>query len=281
VFRIGEFDVAVLSDGTFRLDGGAMFGVVPRTLWERQVTPDERHRIPLGLNCLLVRGGGRNVLIDAGIGDKMSTKELGIYGVDRTRNLDHALAEAGLTDVDIDVVLATHLHFDHAGGFTVNDAGALRPRFPRARYYIRRGEWEDATHPNERNRASYLFENYVPLENAGVVSFIEEDGEVLPGISVWRTGGHTRHHQIVRIDSEGRTAVFLADLVPTAAHLPEPWIMGYDLFPLETLDAKKRWLHEATAGEYVIFFQHDPAVRAGLLRLEDGRRRLVPIDQYP
>lgn len=277
--RIGDFDVIPVSDGTFRLDGGAMFGVVPRTLWERQVAADERHRIPLGLTCLLVRAGGRNVLIDAGIGDKMGPKELGIYGVDRTRHLDHALADAGLAARDIDVVIATHLHFDHAGGFTTRDAGVVRPRFPNARYLVRRGEWDDATHPNERNRASYLPENYVPLAEAGLVDFIDDDGEVLPGISVWRTGGHTQHHQIVRIESAGRTALFLADLVPTAAHLPDPWIMGYDLFPLETLAAKKRWLHEAIAGEYVIFFEHDPVIRAGILRQEDGRRRLDPVDE--
>lgn len=276
--RIGEIDVLPLSDGTFRLDGGAMFGVVPKTLWGPKVDVDEDNRIPLGLTPLLVRTAGLNVLIDAGIGDKLSEKEVEIYGVDRTPHLDLSLAAAGLTAHDVDVVIATHLHFDHAGGFTTVVDGVIVPKFPRARYIIRRGEWNDATHPHERNRASYLFENYVPLADAGLVDFIDDDGEVLPGISVWRTGGHTRHHQIVRIDSAGRTALFLADLVPTAAHLPEPWIMGYDLYPMDTLAAKKRWLREATEGEYVIFFEHDPAIRAGVIRQEDGRRRVDPID---
>lgn len=276
--RIGDVDVLALSDGTFRLDGGAMFGVVPRTMWERGTPADDRHRISLGLNVLLIRTAGMNVLVDAGVGDKLSAKEMAIYGIDRARDLDVTLAEAGLTAADIDVVIATHLHFDHAGGFTTRAGGTVVPKFPRARHLIRRGEWDDATHPNERNKASYFAENYVPLADAGLVDFIDADGEVLPGVSVWRTGGHTMHHQIVRIDSAGRTALFLADLVPTAAHLPDAWIMGYDLFPLDTLAAKKRWLHEAIEGEYVIFFEHDPAIRAGIVRVEDGRRRVEPID---
>jgi glyoxylase-like metal-dependent hydrolase (beta-lactamase superfamily II) len=153
----------------------------------------------------------------------------------------------------------------------------VRPRFPNARYLIRRGEWDDAMAPNERTRASYLRENYAPLAEAGLVDFIDADGEVLPGISVWRTGGHTPHHQVVRFDSDGHTGVFLADLVPTVAHLPEPWVMGYDLYPLETLAAKKLWLQMATEGEYVIFFEHDPAVTAGRIRLVDGTRRVEPL----
>jgi glyoxylase-like metal-dependent hydrolase (beta-lactamase superfamily II) len=276
--RLGEIEIIPLSDGTFWLDGGAMFGVVPKTLWSRKVQADARNRIPLSLTTLLVRTAGLNVLVDAGVGDKLADKQVEIYGIDRTHHLDRSLAAAGLTARDIDLVIATHLHFDHAGGFTTLVDGVLVPRFPRARYLIRRGEWEDATHPNERTRASYLLENYVPLAEAGVVDFIDEDGEVVPGISVWRTGGHTAHHQIVRIDSAGQTALFLADLVPTEAHLSEPWVMGYDLYPLDTLAEKKRWLQRAIDDEYVIFFEHDPAVRAGIVRLEDGKRRLEPID---
>lgn len=272
--RIGDIDVHPLSDGTFWLDGGAMFGVVPRVLWEKHTVVDARHRIPMSLTPLLVRTAGLNVLVDAGIGDKLSPKEVAIYGVDRTHDLDRSLADLGLSARDIDVVVATHLHFDHAGGFTTVVDGRVVPKFPRARHIIRRGEWEDATHPHERNRASYLAENYVPLADAGLVDFVDGDGEVLPGISVWRTGGHTQHHQLVRIDSEGRTGLFLADLVPTAAHLPDAWIMGYDLYPMDTLAARKRWIAEAIAREYVIFFEHDPAIRAGIVRVEDGRRRV-------
>jgi glyoxylase-like metal-dependent hydrolase (beta-lactamase superfamily II) len=275
--RFGEIDISVLSDGSFRLDAGAMFGVIPKALWSRRTEADDRNRIPMGIRPLLIRMGGLNVLIDAGAGDKLGAKETEIYALDRSRHLDHSLAEAGLTARDIDVVLATHLHFDHAGGFTTIVDGVAVPRFPRARYLIRRGEWEDATHPHERNRASYLAENYVPLLEAGVVDFIEEDGDVLPGISVWRTGGHTMHHQIVRIESAGRTAWFVADLIPTVAHVDLPWIMAYDLYPMDTLAYKRRFLAEAIAREYVIFFEHDPAITTGVVRVDAGRTRVDPV----
>ncbi len=251
-----------------------MFGVVPKPLWERRAPADDRNRIAMSVRPLLVRTGSLNVLIDAGIGDKMSEKEIEIYAIDRTDHLDRSLAGAGLTARDIDLVIASHLHFDHAGGFTTLVDGVPVPRFPRARYVIRRGEWEDAMHPHERNRASYFAENYAPLERAGVVDFMEADGEVVPGLGVWRTGGHTRHHQAIRIVSEGRTAVFAADLMPTTAHVDPAWIMGYDLYPMDTLAAKKTLIAEALAHEYVIFFEHDPVVAAGVLR-QDGKRLQV------
>jgi glyoxylase-like metal-dependent hydrolase (beta-lactamase superfamily II) len=270
--RLGDFDLVSLSDGFFRLDGGSMFGIVPKPLWQRRIPADDRNRITLGLRPLLVRTGSANVLIDAGLGDKMGPKETDIYGIDRQHHLDHSLAEAGLSTDDIDVVIATHLHFDHVGGFTVLVDGHLRPRFPNARYVIRRPEWEDATHPHERNRASYLAQNFEPLAAAGVVEFIYHDGEVVPGISVQRTGGHTMHHQLVRIETQGRVAVFVADLMPTTAHVDEAWIMGYDLFPVDTLFYKKEFLREAIRGEYVIFFEHDPEVAAGIVRESNGRK---------
>jgi glyoxylase-like metal-dependent hydrolase (beta-lactamase superfamily II) len=269
--QFGQFEITPLLDARFRLDGGAMFGVVPKPLWERRAPADDRNRIAMSVRPLLIRTGGANVLVDAGIGDKMSEKETEIYGIDRTEHLDLSLAAAGLTARDIDVVIASHLHFDHAGGFTTLVDGALLPRFPRARYVIRRGEWEDAMHPHERNRASYFAENYAPLERAGVVDFMDDDGEVVPGVSVWRTGGHTRHHQAIRIESGRRTAVFVADLMPTTAHVDPAWIMGYDLYPMDTLAAKKTLIAEALAGEYVIFFEHDPVIAAGVLR-QDGKR---------
>ena len=218
------------------------------------------------------------MIIDAGLGDKENEKFIDIYGVERARHLDHALAEAGLTAEDIDIVLATHLHFDHAGGFTKRDAtGRLRPRFPRAQYIVRRGEWEDATHPNDRNRASYLFDNYVPLAEAGVLHLVDDDLTIMPGVKVRRTGGHTMHHQMVLIESGGKTAAFVADMMPTIAHLSEPWIMGYDLYPMDTLAAKKAFLPEAIAQNMLIFFEHDPAVAAGHIREQDGKRRVVPM----
>ena len=204
-------------------------------------------------------------------------KDVEIYGIDRTPGLEPSLAAAGLSVSDIDVVLASHLHFDHAGGFTKADGDRIVPAFPRATYYVRRLEWEDATHPHERNRASYLPENFVPLADAGVLRLIEDDGDVFPGISVWRTGGHTMHHQLIRMESGGRTGIFTADLMPTSAHVDEPWIMGYDLYPMDTLFYKKRFLREAIEREYVIFFEHDPAIAAGIIRERGGRKHVEPV----
>jgi glyoxylase-like metal-dependent hydrolase (beta-lactamase superfamily II) len=217
------------------------------------------------------------MIIDAGLGDKDSDRFHEIYGVDRARNLDHTLAEAGLTPEDIDIVLASHLHFDHAGGFTVRDAGGrIRPRFPRAQYVVRRGEWEDATHPHERNRASYLADNYVPLADAGVLQLVDDDQTIMPGVRVRRTGGHTMHHQMVLIESGGQTAAFVADMMPMRAHVPSAWIMGFDLYPMDTLAAKKQFVQEAIEKNTLVFFEHDPLVAAGYIREESGKRHVVP-----
>lgn len=268
----GDVELVSLSDGFFALDGGAMFGVVPRTLWEKKLPPDDRHRIPLGMRPLVVRGA-QTVLIDAGCGDKMDAKSAAIYGLDRTYHLTHALADAGLTVEDIDIVIASHLHFDHIGGFTERLAdGRVVPRFPKARYVAHAGEWHDATHPHERNRASYLPENFMPLMEAGVLTLVDDGAELAPGIHFRRSGGHTAHHQVVTIASGGRTAVFAADMYPTSVHLPDPWVMGYDLYPVDTLAFKREFAREAIEREYLVFFEHDPSMAAGILREVDGRR---------
>jgi methylmalonyl-CoA epimerase len=268
----GDFQLTTLHDGPFRLDGGAMFGVVPRPLWEKKAPADDRHRIQLAMRPLLVEASWGRMIVDCGAGDKMSAKDRDIYALDRSRTLDHALAEAGLSSESIDVALATHLHWDHFGGATLRDGDRLAPRFSRARYAIRAAEWEDATHSHERNRASYLADDFVPLEQAGVVAFFDGDEAIRPGVRVVRTGGHTGQHQIVFIESGDRTAVFVADLIPTVAHLQEAWIMGYDLFPMETLAFKRRFVRQAIDREYLIFFEHDPRVAAGYIREKDGRR---------
>ncbi|HZB24493.1 MAG TPA: MBL fold metallo-hydrolase [Vicinamibacterales bacterium] len=274
--NVGELEILPLFDGFFRLDGGAMFGVVPKPLWERRAPADQRNRILLGLRPLLVRGE-QTLLIDAGIGGKMDEKSVEIYGIDRTVDLDATLRAANCQPEDVDIVLATHLHFDHAGGFTVRDgAGGLRPAFPRAQYVVRREEWQDALTAHERNRASYLPENFLPLDGRGSLQFLSIDAEIMPGVRAVRTGGHTMHHQIVLIESRGSTAVFAADLLPTAAHVDDPWIMGYDLYPMDTLAFKRRFVREAIDREYLIFFEHDPVIVAGYIRERDGRRSVEP-----
>jgi len=273
----GDLQLTTLHDGPFRLDGGAMFGVVPRPLWEKKAPPDDRHRIQLAMRPLLVEASWGRMIVDCGAGDKMSGKDRDIYALDRSRTLDQALADVGLSSESIDIALASHLHWDHFGGATVRDTGGLKPRFPNARYAIRAAEWEDATHPHERNRASYLADDFVPLRQAGVIAFFDGDDTIRPGIRVVRTGGHTSQHQIVFIESGARTAVFVADLIPTTAHLQDPWIMGYDLFPMETLAFKKRFIREAIDRDYLIFFEHDPRVAAGYIREKDGRRYVEPV----
>lgn len=274
--RLGELELISLYDGYLRLDAGAMFGVVPWTMWSKVVATDDRHRMTLAMRPLLVRGV-RTMLIDAGLGDKEDPKFADIYGLDRAKHLDHALAEAGVSPEEIDIVLATHLHFDHAGGFTVRDGlGRVRPRFPRARYVVRRGEWEDATHPHERNRASYLAHNFVPLADAGVLALVDEDQTIMPGVRVQRTPGHTAHHQSVWIESGGQQAIFLGDAMPTTAHLPDAWIMGYDLYPMDTLATRKALVPRLIEREVLAFFEHDPAVAAGYIHDAGGKRAVRP-----
>jgi len=272
------FELTSLLDGYIRLDGGAMFGVVPKTLWAKRAAADDRNRITMAMRPLLIRPTkGPLTIVDAGAGDKMDAKSQEIYGLDRADNLDVTMARAGVRAEEIELVIASHLHFDHAGGFTKRlDDGRVVPRFPNARYIVSRGEWEDATHPHERNRASYFAENYVPLQEAGVVDFMGGDGEVLPGVRVRRTGGHTRWHQMIEIESGGRTAVFTADLMPTTAHVDVPWIMAYDLYPMETLEFKRAFVREAVEREYLIFFEHDPQIAAGYIRQQGSRLFVEP-----
>jgi methylmalonyl-CoA epimerase len=274
---LGDLELISLHDGFFGLDGGSMFGVVPKPLWSVKTVPDERNRIRLAMRPLVVRGE-RTMIIDAGLGDKEDAKFSDMYGVDRAMHLDRSLAEAGLSPEDIDIVLATHLHFDHAGGFTTRDAsGRIRPRFPRARYIVRRGEWDDATHPHERNRASYRPDNYAPLAEAGVLDLVDDDQTIMPGVRVRRTGGHNMHHQMVWMESAGRRAAFVGDLIPTTAHLPDAWIMGFDLYPMDTLAAKKAFVREALERRDLVYFEHDPVVAAGYITEERGKRQVAPL----
>jgi glyoxylase-like metal-dependent hydrolase (beta-lactamase superfamily II) len=256
--KLGGFNVYTLSDGTFALDGGQMFGVIPKALWEKKNPADSRNRVRLSLTCVLVQTGGTNVLIETGIGDKFDTKHLDIYGVDHSTTLVEELKAHSLSLEDIDLVINTHLHFDHCGWNTRRDGSKLVPTFPRARYIIQQGEWEHACAPTERDRGSYIEEFFAEAEKQ--TEFLDGDTEVLPGIRAEVLPGHTRYLQGVRITSEGQEAYFISDLVPTLSHLQYPWIMSFDLYPMETLANKKRLLPQLAAEKALVVFPHDPTV---------------------
>jgi len=266
-FRVGHFTCHALEGGRQRLDGGAMFGVVPKALWERRIPADERNRIPLALRCLLVEHDDGLVLIDTGIGNKENEKFHDIYGVDnagkngRTK-LEDALADLGHRPEAINWVINTHLHFDHAGGNTTPEGLA----FPRAQYVVQRRELEFARHTNERTAGSYLAHNFerVPFK------LIDGETEILAGIRAIPTPGHVPYHQSLLIESGGEKACFIADLVPTSAHLPLPWIMGYDLEPLVTLETRRKLYQRAEAEGWMFVFEHDPTVVSGRLG-QDGK----------
>jgi len=274
--KFGKFDLHLVSDGNFWLDGGAMFGVVPRILWEKKTTADEKNRIRLGLNCLLVRTGSHNVLIDTGCGEKYTEKEVRIYRIEHDVTLQGQLARLGLTTSDIDIVLNTHFHFDHCGGNTCCDGNLIVPTFPKAEYVVRAEEYEDASVPNERSAASYYEHNWAVLRQRHMLRLAEEDEEILPGIRLLHTPGHTRGHQSVLIESEGRSLLFMADLCPTSAHIPLPWIMAYDLYPMTTLEVRKDIYQRAVAGNWLLLFEHDPHQPAGYLQEAEGKYLLAP-----
>ena len=257
--QIGPYKVQFLSGGRFRLDGGAMFGVIPKALWNRVAPADERNRIQMRMSCLLIEGDGKRVLIDAGCGTKVDAKFRDIYAIEGPEELLHDLASLDIAPDTIDTVAMTHLHFDHCGGGTTRGPdGAVGPTFPKARYLIRRQEWNDAHHANERNRASYLLENYDPLEASGQLTIHDEDVELLPGVSMKVLPGHTLGHQGCFFDLPGNRALYVVDLIPTVAHLPLPFIMGYDLYPMTTLETKRAILREATREGWLLLFEHDP-----------------------
>ncbi len=279
---VGGMRVHALEAGIQWLDGGAMFGVVPRPLWERKITPDHRHRIPLALRCLLVETPNALVLVDTGIGNKESDKFRDIYGVDNAGDptrLEDALRSLGFEVGDVDLVVSTHLHFDHAGGnLVLAPDGTMAPAFPRARFVMQKGELGFANSPSERVRASYMAKNYRPLVEAGLVDTVEGPSELLTGIQLLPTPGHTPFHQSILVESQGETAVFLADLCPTSAHLPLPWIMGYDLEPLVTLETKRAVLERASEEGWILIFQHDPFIPWGRLDPESEKPRLIPME---
>lgn len=264
---LGDFELTVLSDGEYLLDGGAYFGVIPKVLWEKKLRPDEKNRVRTGLNSLLVRTGKHTVLIETGIGSKLDERMQRIYS--HTPKLMDSLSAAGVAPDEIDIVINTHLHFDHCGWNTERRGDRVVATFPKAHYYAQHGEWERGKLQLERDRISYIGANYDPLIESGQMTLLRDDREIVPGISVRTIPGHTRHMQAVMVDSGGRRACYISDLIPTTAHLKPVWVMAFDLYPMETIENKKRIYAEAIPGKWLIVFTHDADVPWAFLETDD------------
>jgi len=267
---IGDFELTVVSDGTYVLDGGAFFGVVPKTMWARRAAPDEQNRLDAGLNSLLIRTGSKNILVETGIGNKLPEKLVQIYK-QPARLLDN-LHAAGVAPEDIDIVINSHLHFDHCGWNTVRRGDAVVATFPKAKYYAQRGEWEHGRLQLERDAVSYMSPNYDPLVETGQMELIEGDREIAPGVSVKVFPGHTANMQAVIVSGGAKTACYISDLIPTSWHLEPTWVMAFDLFPLDTIQSKKNYYARAIAEKWITVFTHDDATPWGYVeRGEKGR----------
>ena len=253
---LGNFELTAVSDGIYHADGGAFFGVVPKVMWERKVKADEKNRIPAGLNSVVVRTGNHTALIETGIGNKLPERMAQVYGM--PAQLLQNLHAAGIAPEDIDIVINTHLHFDHCGWNTFSQNGKVIPTFPRAKYYAQEGELRHGREQHERDRVSYISDNYDPLVESGQMQLLKGDQQIVPGISVKVFPGHTRHMQAVMIESGGQKACYISDLIPTAAHLDLTWVMAFDLFPLETIDSRKRYYAKAIPEKWLTIFTHDP-----------------------
>lgn len=257
--RFGSFTLHAIETGTFWLDGGAMFGVVPRLLWEKRTTPDPQNRIRLAMRCLLIETSDRLILVDNGVGDKVDEKFRHIYAIDQeSANLQGSLRKAGFGPDEVTDVILTHLHFDHCGGSTRRVSDRIVPAFPRATYHVQRSHWDWAHHPNPREAASFIRENFDPIEATGQLHFTEGVGELFPGISVMPVNGHTEAQQMVGISGSRGALVFVADLIPTLAHARPTWVMGYDVRPLVSVEEKTSFLHAAAEGRWHLMFEHDP-----------------------
>lgn len=275
--RVGRWEATSLDFGRFRLDGGAMFGVVPKVVWEREAPADAHNRIELALRCLLLRDGEHVVLVDCGVGEKDGPLFREMFALqDQGRGLSQVLAEQGLRPEDVTDLLLTHLHFDHAGGAVRLQDGAGVPAFPRARVHVQRRQWEWALAPSLRDRASYLKENLEPLRQADL-HLLDGPGEILPGLSVVTVEGHTPGMQLVELDGEGAPGlVYCADLLPTLAHLPLAWVMGYDLHPLTVVEEKRALYQRFGDGSAWLVFEHDPRLAAA--RVDSRGKRPVPVE---
>jgi glyoxylase-like metal-dependent hydrolase (beta-lactamase superfamily II) len=275
--KLGELEFQIVSDGSVRLDGGAMFGVIPKPMWEKKFPPDSRNRIQMGMNSLLIRTAGKTVLVETGAGEKWDARRSDMFGFDPPPRLVDRLALRGVRPKDIDIVLNTHLHFDHCGGNTHLEGDRAVPSYPNAVYMVQKGEFEHAQNPNERDRASYLSQNFMPVQESGQWQFLEGDQEIVPGVEVVRAPGHNADMQCVILRGGGKSALFFADLVPTSAHLPPAWIMGFDLYPMLTLENKKKWIGQVAREGWLALFVHDPAVPAAMLVEDEGVVHAEPV----
>jgi glyoxylase-like metal-dependent hydrolase (beta-lactamase superfamily II) len=269
--NIGDFELTALSDGTYYLDGGAFFGIVPKVLWSKRVPSDEKNRVPTGLNSVLIRTEGKNILIETGVGNKLSEKMVQIYG--QPAKLLDQLSATGVSPDDIDIVINSHLHFDHCGWNTIRSGASIKPTFPKAKYYSQEGEWKHA-HQGQRDTVSYLHENYDPLVESRQMQLLHGKQEIVPGVSVEVFPGHTRDMQAVIVNSGGKTACYISDLIPTSAHVEVNWVMGFDLYPLETIESRKRYYSRALPENWLTMFTHDPEVPWSYLR-KDERGKIV------
>ncbi len=263
--KIGKLEIISLLDGFIKLDGGAMFGVIPKPLWTRLTPSDERNRITIAMRPLLIIHPDANILIDTGIGNKYDEKFADIYGVDRKPGIENDIKKSGFTPEDIDIVINTHLHFDHAGGNTIKRGNEIFLTFPNATYIVQKLEWEIALNPDPRSKASYIKENFMPVKESGKLKIIDGEMEILSGVKCIKTGGHTEGHQIVVIDSDNNGALYWGDLMPTIAHLKTPYIMGYDIFPLDVMREKEKYIKLVQEKNYISFFEHDPLVCCGYI----------------
>ncbi|MDQ5872600.1 MAG: MBL fold metallo-hydrolase [Acidobacteriota bacterium] len=278
--RLGRLQIDVVRGPEFRLDGGAMFGIVPKVLWEKKLPADARNRVRLATNCLLVRGGGFTALVESGLGDRWEAKARDLYAIDDRTTLVGSLAERGVKPEDVDALVLSHLHFDHAGGSTRLEGGRGVPAFPNATLYVQAVELAHARSPHERDRASYRPGDWEPWAEEGRLEALDGEVEVRPGVTVVPVRGHNEGMQAIRVESEGDVAFYFADALPTSAHVPVPWIMGYDLYPVDLIENKKRLLASAVREGWLCVFEHDPDVPLGrIVEDPDGKRRVDPVPE--